>query len=112
MVGVVGGDIVGKFGGAVLNATPNQTGGVQLTAIYIVVAPDPSRSLTIRVDGVQDNESQTAVLDGRVLDGPLSGARAHAEYKVIRPCMQSPNNTCFQGTIRIKRGSEQGITGG
>ena len=106
MVGVVGGDIVGPFGGAVLRATPDAGGRfVRLTAIYIVVAPDPSRSLTIHVDGVQDNQSGTAVLDGRVVDGSLAGARAHAEYKVIS-CTQSPDHTCFQGTISIKRRSE------
>ena len=107
MVGVGGGDIVGQFGGAVLKATPDATGRfVRLTAIYIVVAPDPSRSLTIHVDGVQDNQSGTAVLDGRVVDGSLVGARAHAEYKVIS-CTQSPDHTCFQGTISIKRHFER-----
>lgn len=103
MVGVVGGDIVGQFGGAVLKATPDDTGRfIRLRAIYIVVAPDPSRSLTISVKGAQDNESGTAVLDGRVVDGWLTGARAHAEYKVI-DCDQSPNGTCFQGTISINQ---------
>jgi hypothetical protein len=104
MVGVVGGDIVGQFGGAVLQATPDATGRfMRLRAIYIVVAPDPSRSLIIRVNGAQDNQAGTAVLDGRVVDGPLTGARAHAEYKVIKSCSQSPDQMCFQGTIRIKQ---------
>jgi hypothetical protein len=108
MVGVVGGDIVGQFGGAVLKAAPDATGRfVQLSAIYIIVAADPSRSLTIRVDGVQDNQSGTAVLDGRVIDGPLTGAHAHAQYKVIT-CTQSPDHTCFQGTISIKGRSDRG----
>ena len=40
MVGVVGGDIVGKFGGAVYTATPDASGRVQISAIYIVIAPD------------------------------------------------------------------------
>jgi hypothetical protein len=102
MVGVVGGDIVGQFGGAVLDATPVGTGSIRLTAIYIVVAPDPSRSLTIRVKGAQDLQSGTAVLNGRVVDGRLTGARARAEFKVIS-CTQSPNGTCFQGTISIKQ---------
>jgi hypothetical protein len=101
MVGVVGGDIAGTFGGAVLEATPNQTGGVQLTAIYIVVARDPSRSLTIRLDGV--DRSGTAVLKGRVIDGYLTGARARAEFTTF-DCEQS-DGPCFQGTISIKRRS-------
>jgi hypothetical protein len=106
MVGVVGGDIVGQFGGAVLKATPDDTGQfIRLTAIYIVVAPDPSRSLTIHVEGAQDNQSGTAVLNGRVVDGWLTGARVHAQYKVIS-CTQSPDHTCFQGTISIKQRSE------
>jgi hypothetical protein len=99
MVGVVGGDIVGQFGGAVLNnPTPDANGRTRLTAIYILRAPDPSRSLTLRVEGVA--ESGTAVLDGRVVDGPQRGARAHAEFKVI-DCEQS-DGPCFQGKISIK----------
>lgn len=100
MVGVVGGDIVGQFGGAVLKATPDGR-FIKLTAIYIVIAPDPSRSLTIRVKGAQDTQLGTAVLNGRVVDGPLTGARAHAEFKVI-DCEQS-DGPCFQGTISIKQ---------
>jgi hypothetical protein len=45
------------------------------------------------------------VLDGRVVDGPLTGAHAHAQYKVIS-CTQAPDGTCFQGTISIKQGEE------
>lgn len=103
MVGVVGGDIVGQFGGAVLKATPDGR-FIKLTAIYIVIAPDPSRSLTIRVKGAQDTQLGTAVLNGRVVDGPLTGARAHAEFKVI-DCEQS-DGPCFQGTISIKQRSK------
>jgi len=104
MVGVVGGDIVGTFGGAVLNnPTPDAAGRTQLSAIYILRADDPSRSLTIRVEGVQ--ESGEAVLKGRVVDGWLKGARARAEFKVIT-CARSPGQApgpCFQGTISIKQ---------
>jgi hypothetical protein len=102
MVGVVGGDIVGKFGGAVLNdPTPDAAGRTRLTAIYIVRAPDPSRSLTIRVEGAE--QSGTAVLKGRVVDGSLKGARARAEFTVLSSCTQAPNGPCFQGTISIKQ---------
>ena len=100
MVGVVGGDIVGQFGGAVLNnPAPDANGRIRLSAIYILRADDPSRSLTIRVDGVQ--ESGKAVLNGRVVDGSLKGARARAEFEVI-DCEQS-EGPCFQGTISIKQ---------
>jgi hypothetical protein len=99
MVGDVGGDIDGKFGGAVLRAT--QDG--RLSAIYIVVAPELSRSLTIRLDGGPGTQPGTAVLKGRVVDGLLTGARARVEFVVITNCAQSPNGTCFQGTISIKQ---------
>ena len=102
MVGVVGGDIDGQFGGAVLNnPMADASGRVQLTAIYILRAPDPSRSLTIRVEGVE--ESGKAVLNGRVVDGSLKGARARAEFTVLSSCTQAPNGPCFQGTISIKQ---------
>jgi hypothetical protein len=104
MVGTVGGDINGQFGGAVLRAMPDTTGRfIHLSAIYVVVAPDPSQSLTMRVDGVQDNQSGTAVLDGRVVDGYLWGAHVHAEYKVISGCAQTSGGVCFQGTIKVAR---------
>jgi hypothetical protein len=96
MVGVVGGDIDGTFGGAVLDATSDG----RLKAIYIVLAPDPSRSLTIRLNGASD-ESGAAVLEGRVVDGRLTGARARVEFQLI-DCEQS-EGPCFQGTISIKR---------
>ena len=50
------------------------------------------------------NQSSTAVLKGRVVDGYLKGARAHAEYKVIGA--GRPYRTCFQGTISIKQRGE------
>jgi hypothetical protein len=105
MVGVVGGDVDGTFGGAVLEATPDATGqSVHLKAIYIVIATDPTKSFTAEVEGVQDNHTAKAVLDGRVIQGRLANAQVHAEYSVIS-CTQAPNGTCFQGTISIKRSS-------
>jgi hypothetical protein len=104
MVGVVGGDITGRFGGAVIQATP--TGHlVQLEAVYIVIAPDPDESFTAHVEGVQDNQTHTAVLDGRVVDGYLKRAHVHAEFAVIS-CIQAPNGRCFEGTISVTRSSE------
>ena len=107
MVGVVGGDITGTFGGAALEATPDATGRfVHLKAIYIVIAADPAQSFTAEVEGVQDNQTGTAVLDGNVIDGQLDHARVHAQYKVIS-CTQAPGGTCFQGTISVKRGFDR-----
>jgi len=106
LVGVVGGDIVGQFGGAVMQATPDASGRfLHLTAIYIVVAPDPGLSFTARVEVVQDNKTNTAVLDGRVVDGNLKGAHVHGQYAVIS-CKEAPSGTCFQGTISVQRSSQ------
>jgi hypothetical protein len=110
MAGVVGGDIVGPFGGVVLNnPAPDDSGRVQLTAIYIVRAADASRSLTMRVEGAHDTNTNMAVLNGRVVDGLLKGARARAEFKMIG-CDEVPSDVqaptsgdCFQGTISIKK---------
>jgi hypothetical protein len=106
MVGVVGGDIAGKFGGAILRRTPDATGRfVQITAVYIVAATDPAQSFTAHVEGTQDNQTRTAVLDGRIVDGYLKRAHVHVEFAVIS-CGQAPNGTCFQGTISVTRSSE------
>ena len=106
MVGVVGGDIVGKFGGAVYEKTgPDANGLVHLTAVYIVIAPDPAQSFTAHVEGIEDLNTKTAVLDGRVVDGWLKHARVHAEFNIVTPCAQAPSGTCFQGTISVKRHS-------
>jgi hypothetical protein len=102
MTGVVGGDIPGQFVGAVMKATPD-TGGLLLDATYIDVATDPARSFTARVNGREDTASASAVLDGRVVDGWLKGRPVHAEYKIVS-CTESPNGTCYEGTITIKRG--------
>lgn len=104
MVGVVGGDIVGSFGGAVIHRIP--TGHlVQLDAVYIVIAPDPAESFTARIEGVQDTDINRAVLEGRVVDGYLKRAHVRAEFTVIS-CPQAPNGRCFQGTISVTRSSE------
>ena len=59
-----------------------------------------------------NNETQTAVLNGTVIEGWLVGAQVHVTFDVIRPpagtsCVpQAPvNRTCFQGTIRVLPGS-------
>jgi len=100
LVGVVGGDIVGKFGGAVYERTVNGN-LVHLDAIYIVVAPDPGESFTAHVEGTEDLSTLKAVLDGRVVDGFLKHAHVHVAFDVIT-CTQAPSGTCFQGTISVK----------
>jgi hypothetical protein len=101
MTGVVGGDIVGQFGGTVLDRDLIADGQIgKLTAIYEVIADDPSQSFTALVHGTQNNETHTAVLNGVVTSGWLAGEQVHAEYTVIS-CTQAPNHVCFQGTIRV-----------
>jgi hypothetical protein len=101
MTGVVGGDIVGQFGGTVLDRDLIADGQIgKLTAIYEVIADDPSGSFTALVDGTQNNETHTAVLNGVVTSGWLTGEQVHAEYMVIS-CAQAPNHVCFHGTIRV-----------
>src|SRR5262245_8310734 len=104
MVGFVSGDIVGQFGGAVIQRTPLDAANrfVRLTAVYIVIAADPAKSFTAHVEGVADNQARTAALDGRVVDGYLKRAHVHAEFAYIT-CTQAPSGTCFQGTISVTR---------
>jgi hypothetical protein len=103
LVGVVGGDIVGKFGGAVYERTVDGS-LVHLDAIYIVIAPDPAKSFTAHVEGTEDLSTLKAVLDGRVVDGFMNNAHVHVQFDVIT-CTQAPNGTCFQGTISVRRSS-------
>lgn len=105
MVGVVGGDIVGQIGGAVLERTV--TGHfAHLTTVLIVIAPDPARSFTVHIEGVSNLQTGMAVLDGRVVDGWLRNAHVHVDFSRIQ-CTESPNGTCYQGTISVSRASEQ-----
>jgi hypothetical protein len=103
MTGVVGGDVDGKFGGAVYERKVNGN-LVYLDAIYIVVAP-PAKSFTAHVKGTEDLTTLKAVLDGRVVDGFLKNAHVHVEFDVIT-CTQAPSGTCFQGTISVRRSSD------
>ena len=103
LVGVVGGDIVGKFGGAVYDRTVDGN-LVHLDAIYVVIAPDPAKSFTAHVEGTEDLSTLKAVLDGRVVDGFMNHAHVHVQFDVIT-CTQAPNGTCFQGTISVRRSS-------
>ena len=103
LVGVVGGDIVGKFGGAVYERTVDGN-LVHLDAIYVVIAPDPAKSFTAHVEGTEDLSTLKAVLDGRVVDGFMKQAHVHVQFDVIT-CTQAPNGTCFQGTISVRRSS-------
>jgi hypothetical protein len=105
MQGVVGGDIEGTFGGAVLSHTVLPT-VVLLEACYEIIAnePSPSHSFTALIAGSLDRATGRAVLDGTVTAGWLTGKAVHVEFRVIA-CTQAPDHTCFQGTIRVIKAS-------
>ncbi|MGZ4394852.1 MAG: hypothetical protein ACXVZ2_05755 [Gaiellaceae bacterium] len=106
LVGFVGGDIVGKFSGGILERTVTGS-NIHLTAIYIVIGPDPAHSFTAHVEGTEVVVGQGghAVLEGRVVDGLLKHGHVHVEFDVIS-CTQAPSGTCFQGTISVTRSSD------
>jgi hypothetical protein len=98
-VGVVGGDFTGTFAGTVLERELNADGQiVQFKAQYSVTAG--TNSFSALVDGQQNNETSTGVVNGEVTAGPLTGARIHEEYNVIS-CTQAPSGKCFQGSLSI-----------
>jgi hypothetical protein len=103
MTGVVGGDIEGTFGGAVLSRTVLPT-VVLLQARYEIIANRPSHSFTALISGSLDKATGMAVLDGTVTAGWLTGKSVHVEFQVIS-CTQSPDGTCFTGTIRVIKAS-------
>jgi hypothetical protein len=103
MQGVVGGDIEGTFGGAVLTRTVLPT-VVLLEARYEIIANKPSHSFTAMIAGSLDRATGLAVLDGTVTAGWLTGKAVHVEFLTIS-CTQAPNGMCFTGTIRVIKAS-------
>jgi hypothetical protein len=118
MAGAVGGDVAGRLGGAIVRLSPPEVGQrfLHITSVYIVAATNPSRSFTARLQGTQDNAGEnacrvgrctgtaTGVLDGRVVDGWLTGRHVHAEYTVVS-CTDAPELMCFNGTLTVRRGA-------
>lgn len=106
MAGFTGGDVDGTFEGEVLQRTPLDNGViVQLNARYRVIDPTGLRSFTAIIQGTQNNQTRSAVLNGVVTEGWLAGAQVHVDFDVITPCEFGSRNTCFRGTIRVMRGS-------
>ena len=104
MAGVTGGHAAGTFVGEVLSRAPFDNGViVDLRARYGVVAG--AHSFTAEIEGKQNNQTDTAVLNGVVTEGWLVGARVHVEFDVIGSCAGKPAGPCFQGTIRVMPGS-------
>jgi hypothetical protein len=105
MTGFTGGDVPGTFAGQVLSVSPFDNGViVQLQARYEVTDPSGNRSFKAIIEGKQNNQTGTAVLNGVITEGFLIGSHVHVTFQVITPCQFGTRNVCFQGTIRIQRG--------
>ena len=106
MAGVTGGDVPGTFAGAVLNRVPFDNGNiVQLEARYQVIGQDAAHSFVAHIEGKQNNEMQTAVFNGTIIEGWLLGAQVHVTYDRIAPCPAFGQAVCFTGVIRVMPGS-------
>jgi len=104
--GVAGGDVPGDFAATVLRRTPFDNGNiVELRAKYEVIADNAARSFVAEIEGKQNNQTLSAVLNGSVVDGWLTGARVHVTFDVIEPCPQFNKARCFTGVIRVLGGS-------
>jgi hypothetical protein len=111
MVGVVGGDVDGTFSGKVLDiSTPGDKRFTYLDARYNIIANDRSKSFSAMIVGRQDNQKLTAVLNGLVTSGWLTGHRVRAQYTVFN-CARSATGKCFTGTIRVTGDSEDNSSG-
>jgi len=102
MAGTVKGDVVGIFAGEALVIQTTRSGDItRLEATYEVQAAD--HSFKALMQGGQNNQAGTALLDGVILGGWRTGSRVHVEYHVVTNCGQPGafNNTCFTGTITI-----------
>ena len=80
---------------------------VQLQARYMVTDPSgEGHSFTALIAGMENLQTQAAVLNGVVTEGWRAGARVHVTFDVITPCAlaigPSAKNVCFQGTIRVQ----------
>ena len=68
--GVAGGDVPGDFAATVLQRTPFDNGNIiDLRARYEVLADNTARSFVAEIEGKQNNQTLSAVLNGSVVDG-------------------------------------------
>jgi hypothetical protein len=104
MAGIVGGDIGdGPFVGEILNI--NTVGTITtIEALYHMYGS--RHSFTAHVYVTQDDVAGMAVITGRVTEGWLEDAHVSGEYKVLSPCNIGTASTCFQGTLKIKKHSD------
>ena len=105
-IGIAAGDVPGEFVATVLERTPFDNGNiVHLRASYEVIADNAARSFVAEIEGKQNTQTASAVLNGSVVDGWLTGARVHVTFDVIQPCPQFNQSRCFTGILRVLAGS-------
>jgi len=97
----------GTFAGTILQRTAFPNGViVQLRARYMVTDPSGSHSFTALIEGTENLQTATAVLNGVVTEGWRVGARVHVTFRIITSCAlatgPSVPGVCFQGTIRVQ----------
>jgi hypothetical protein len=97
----------GTYSGTILERTALEGGVVvQLKALYRVTDPSGGHSFAALIQGTQNLETLTAVLNGVVTEGWMVGAQVHVTFERITPCASaigpSVPGVCFQGTIRIQ----------
>jgi hypothetical protein len=96
----------GTFAGTIVERTAFDNGViVQLEALYTVTDPSGTHSFTALIQGTQNLQTATAVLNGVITEGQMVGARVHVTFRRITPCdpeIAPGVPVCFQGTIRIQ----------
>jgi hypothetical protein len=110
MAGVVSGDVGGgTFVGETLSFS--QTDAIAtIEALYHINGK--TLQFTAHNYITFDTQKGTAVIKGFVPDGVLKGARVNGEFQAISPCgiINAQNgafgDTCFQGNLVIRPGSE------
>ena len=93
----------GTFAGQILSRVPFDNGViVKLEALYQLTDPSGSQSFTARIEGTENLETLSAVLNGVITDGWRAGSQVHVTFDVIAPCPIHNRATCFRGTIRVQ----------
>jgi hypothetical protein len=97
----------GTFTGRITKRVPFANGVVvQLGAVYQVRDPNGGHSFTAVIEGTENLQTASAVLNGVVTEGWRAGAQVHVTFDIITPCARATGpsvvGVCFQGTIRIQ----------
>ena len=93
----------GTFAGQILSRVPFDNGViVKLEALYQLTDPSGNQSFTARIQGTENLETMSAVLNGEITDGWRAGSQVHVTFDVIAPCPIHNRATCFRGTIRVQ----------